>query len=320
MSKFKKMYLSLMSLFFVSIIFGTATFAWISMATINSIDGLSITASTGEELQISLDGENFSNTLDIQEMEAIFQNITLIDITSMDGIHFQTGGLRGVEPGVANEHYVSFDLWFRTSSQQDAIFLVNNVNHLVTYDATMQGTYVVSRGVSWRARETFRNGPDMIVEQGTTAMYYASNAIRIAVIERVDNLNPNDQRPEDELIRFLYDPSENPERGYGSPYGAFDYFNILKNNMLTLPTVFPDTSYRLTKGLPSNPYQAEDNESMVLRLVETGEFDERDRPVKQGKVTVNIWLEGWDADAFDSVERDRVKIQLQFRALHPASD
>jgi hypothetical protein len=30
---------------------------------------------------------------------------------------------------------------------------------------------------------------------------------------------------------------------------------------------------------------------------------------------MNIWIEGWDADLFDPVLEDRIKIQLQFKAV-----
>lgn len=320
MKPIKKIYISLISLVLTIIIFGTATYAWISVATINNIDGLSITASTGNELQISIDGISFSNRLPTVELEEIFEDIKLYDVTSMDGMNFYTGGLR--EFGIANpgEHYLSFDLWFRTVREEHGIYLVNNVSQLVDYDSDMNGTYVVSRGISWRNDHAFFNGPslDDFVQPYTVKTYYASEAVRISVVELVNDLNPLDQRQPDELRAFIYDPSENPYRGFAAGFGAYSYFLAKTGKYLELPTEMPNTSYRLTASSPFDPYQALDNDSLVAMLQPTDEVDNLGRTYYKAKVRINIWVEGWDADAFDALHRDLVKIQLQFKALNLA--
>ena len=73
----------------------------------------------------------------------------------------------------------------------------------------------------------------------------------------------------------------------------------------------------MTEIDPNNPYQALDNDSLITVLQETDEVNEKGRSIYRGKIRINIWIEGWDADAFDSVENDRLKIQLQFKALIP---
>ena len=86
-----------------------------------------------------------------------------------------------------------------------------------------------------------------------------------------------------------------------------------------LPTEIPVVSYRLSEMDRFNPYQALDNESLVLDLQPTGVIDEiTGKEIYQGKVRVNIWIEGWDADAFDALDKDRMKIQLQFKLAQRA--
>lgn len=297
-------------------IFGTVSYAWISLATINNIEGLTLTASSGNELQISIDGHEFSNRLPAAVITEIFEDIQLIDLTSLDGINFEIGGLREFEGVTPNEHYLSFDLWFRTIRPERTIYLINNVNDQVDFNTAIPGTYVVSQGVSWRADHAFINGATMddIVEKGDVGIYHASDAIRISVIEQNDDLNPLDQREENELRRFIYDPSENPSRGYGVPIGMFSYFVQKTKWYITLPEEFPETSYRLTKFDSHNPYQALDNESWVATLQPTEEVDNLGRTYYKAKIRVNIWVEGWDADAFDAIDKDTVLIQLQFKA------
>jgi hypothetical protein len=320
MRKTKRIYISLLGLVISMFIFGTVSYAWISLATINNIEGLTLTASSGNELQISIDGIEFSNRLPTAVLTEIFEDIRLIDLTSLDGINFELGGLRDFEGVIANEHYLSFDLWFRTIRPERTIYLINNVNDQVDFNTAIQGTYVVSQGVSWRADHSFINGATMddIVEKGDIGIYHASDAIRISVIELNDDLNPLDLRDEEELRRFIYDPSENPSRGYGVPIGMFSYFVQKTKWYIRLPDTFPETSYRLTKFDTHNPYQALDNESWVATLQETDEVDNLGRTYYKAKIRVNIWVEGWDADAFDAIDKDTVLIQLQFKAADKA--
>lgn len=316
----KKVYISLIMFILTLLVFGTVSFAWISLATINNIDGLSITASSGNELEISIDGIHFANRLPTVELYELFQDIKLYDITTMDGINFYTGGLRTEGPAVPNEHYLTFDLWFRTIRQENGIYLVNNVSQLMSYDDQMEGTYVVSRGVSWTAKHGFFNGPTLsdYVEQGTTDVYYASDALRIGIQELQVETNQLDTRNPSDLKVFIYDPSENPFRGFGESFGAFSYFFQRTHLWIWLPTEKPVTSYRLTLIDPQDPYQALDNDSLIAELILTDETNSQGQPYYMAKIRVNIWIEGWDADAFDALDKDMVKIQLQFKALRTA--
>lgn len=315
----KKIYLSIIAFMLVFVTLGTVVFTWSALQEINSLDGLSLSASGGNELQISLDGTNFSKELTADQIHELFENIQLIDVTTTDGLSFQTGGIRDEGEAIANEHYLSFDLWFQTTVREKHIYLINNVSDQATYDTTSTGTYVTSLGVIWKAKHDFWYGPeeDNIISKGDEARYYAKDSIRIGVTELVDEANENDVRTNEELKQFIFDPTENELRSFGKAYGAYSYFIATTGRYLAIPNVLPNTSFRLTETDPNNPYYALDNDSLIAVLQETGELSEKGKSIKRGKVRINIWLEGWDADAFDAIENDRVKIQLQFKALLP---
>ncbi|MBU1143486.1 MAG: hypothetical protein KKH92_07575 [Firmicutes bacterium] len=320
MRKLKKIHISILSFILISLIFGTVTYAWTSLSEINNIDGLTFSASSGDELELSFDGIEYFNVLPFTPLESSVDGIRLYDVTSIDGINFQTGGLRPVGEAIANEHYLSFDLWIRTSQSEHDIFLVNDVSKEMEFGDERNGTYFVSKGVSWRSPHTFFNGPmiEDTVEAGDIGIYYGHDAIRISIVELQDENNLNDQRAVDELKTFIYDPSGNPDRGYGSPVGAFSYFFQRTLIYQYLPTAYPPTSYRLSEMDPYNPYQALDNDSLVATLQETDTKDSKDKTYYAGKVRINIWVEGWDADAFDAIDKDIVQIQLQFKAARKA--
>ena len=312
----KRMTLSVIGFILAAVIFGTATYAWIGLATINTIDGVYLSATTGQFLDISLDGETWSQSVDPNTLEEIFDGVELIDITSNDGKTFTTGGLKAVEEARANTHYLSFVLYFRTTEREKDLFLVNNVNSIASYDTNPRGTFVVSRGVTWRSTHTFANGPgiDDIVERGQAGEYFAANAVRIALVEEKMPDNILDERSPETLLSVIYDPSEDETRGFGKTYGAYSFFvNKTGAYSYRIPDEAPDTMYSLTTFEPFDPYQAQNNDSHFATLVPNGETNEEGRPWHVAQVRVNVWIEGWDADAFDAIDRDRIKIQLEFK-------
>ena len=323
MKLFRRMLLIFLIATLMVITLGVIAFAWVSLSTINNIDGLGLTASSGDDLQISVDGITFYNELPTSEINGIFRDVKLYDSTTLDNINFYTGGLRGNNPAIPNFHYLTFDLWFRTTRPERGIYLYNNVNHRVTYqNYDVKGTFVVSRGVYWMSNETFFNGPNPsdTVQQGQISRYYSSDSIRIGIRELIDNMNSLDVRNETELKNIIYDPSENEARGYGVAFGALNYFNKRSPMYLFPPTVKPNTIYRLSQMETNNPYQALDNISQIATLQPTEFVDERDKIIYQGKVRINIWVEGWDADSFDAIGDDPIRIQLQFKAAHPYNE
>ena len=316
----KKIHISFFSMLLALLLFGTVSYAWLSMSIINNLDNISIVATSGNELEISLDGDHYDTHIPHHQLAALFKDVQLDEITSTDGIHFMTGGMRPRGEAIKNIEYLSFDLYFRTTRPERYVYLVNNVNHLVLYDTTAIGTFVVSKGVEWQPKATFRNGPteaDMVYKD-QKGIYYASDAVRISMIEQVDERNELDQRESSELMRMIYDPSENHLRGYAKPYGAYDYFELMTGAKLIPPTIHPTTTYQLTQFHELNPYQALDNQSLIAFLQSSDTYDSRGRAYYTGKVQVNIWIEGWDTDAFDVITKDRIKIQLQFKIAHSA--
>ena len=315
----KRVLISLLTLIGLGLIFSSATYAWITLSTINNIEGLSLTASAGDDLELSLDGENYYNQLPGELVESLFEGMRLTDVTSLDGINFETGGLRDKGTAIANEHYISFDLWIRTTRPEHSIYLINHIDSMSDFNTDEIGTYAISEGVLWVAKTGFFNGPsvDDWVEAGDIDRYYASQAVRMSFIELTDDLNPNDQRSTEDLRTFIFDPSDNPYRGYGATYGAFSYFFQRTRWWITAPTEIPEVSYRLTKLDPDDPYQALSNDSLLTELQPTGILSDKDREYYRGKIRINIWIEGWDADAFDAIDRDRIKFQIQFKAARP---
>ena len=315
MGTVKKFHLIVLSIGLLIITFGTVTYAWISLSTVNNIEGLSLSATSGEELLISLDGINYSNNLSAEQLQTIFSDITLNEVTSTDGKTFSAGGLRSEDDVNHDKDYLQFDIWFQTTESTHDVYVVNNVSDSTSYDVSNSGTYVVSRGVSWRSDKDFTYDQlGTMIEKGQEKIYYASDAVRISFVELIDEFNESDLRSEEELQSFIFDPSGDKKRGYGKDYGAYSYFVKKSGYYASIPTTSPDVVYDLTTYDPNNPYQALNENSKALTLQEIDTLEDETN-VYQGKLRVTLWVEGWDADAFDAIHGDRLKIQLQFKLL-----
>ncbi|NLG31794.1 MAG: hypothetical protein GX546_04415 [Acholeplasmataceae bacterium] len=295
--------IAFLALMLLALTLGASTFAWISIARTSQIESITLIATLGDKLEISLDGETYYKDLPAEEMAKVFKKIRLLDVTTTDGktfTHIKDNVI--VEP---NSEYISVDFYFRTESiREKEVYLANNISNEVNYSDSKypEGTFIVSRGVAERATFDFQYGPNEFVQEGEVRVYHASDAIRISTISEINN---------EEVVK-IFDLSGNEERGYGKPYGAYDYYNKRAGKMLSLPTEIPPTIYELSKFHEDAPFSYDHN-SKLLDLKEEKEFDGKTYYI--GKITMNIWLEGWDADSFDPVTGDRIKIQLQFKAV-----
>ncbi len=310
---FRKIYLTMLSIILLIITFGTSTYAWVTISTTNRVDALGINATLGDRLQVSIDGTEYFTELSGKMIMDQIRKVKFTDVTSLDGMTFQKDIQHQLKEATVNEDYISMTLYFRTTSQYRNVYLIDNVGSGANYlEPPENGTYIISKGIGFKAKFRFLYDIEQYIEAGETRTFYAKDAMRIAFIEeKVNELQ--DSRSDDELIKFIYDTSENKHRGYGKEYGNIAYYNLMKDDLLEIPTEVPNTRYSLSTFANYNPNVALNDNSKIMTLIATDETDEYDKTYYEGKVTINIWLEGWDADMFDGVFRDNVKIQLMFK-------
>lgn len=301
------MIISILGLTLILFILVSVTYAWVTMSQINNVDGISLTATSGNELEISFDGIHFHQELNIFDQGEVLQ---LKDVTSLDGIHFQRGPMHMDEVAVIHQDYVQFDLYFRTTRKEHGLYLVNKPSDEDIALNSNRGTYVTSEGIPFVPRVSYTEENNRLILAQSIQNYYAKDAVRMSFSELDD---------QNEIVRtFIYDPSENEHRGFGKIFGAYSYFINQTYHTLDLPTQIPHTIYRLSKMEENNPYQAEDNNSLVATMKETPFQDELDKQFYITKVRIHLWIEGWDADAIDGILQDRIQVQLEFKLAYPA--
>lgn len=281
----------------------TSTYAWITLARTSQVEDIWLLATLGDSLEISVDGVNYYEELPKEILYQRFKKVELLEITSPDGVNFSH--IKDDVKVVENESYISIEFHFRTTSKRERdVYLANNISKEISYydEARQDGTFVVSKGINYKSKFDFQYDIDDVVKAGETRTYHASEAIRLSTITNRNN---------EEVIK-IFDLSENEHRSFGKTYGAYDYYNKVMNTNLVIPSEIPPTIYQLSEFDPNGPFSYDDN-SKVLELNDEVIID--GITYYTGKLRLNIWLEGWDADLFDPVIADRIKIQLQFKAV-----
>ena len=193
---------------------------------------------------------------------------------------------------------MSLTFYFRTRSDFTEIHL-NNLRTNANYDSPpLVGTFITSKGRDFKSNFDFLYAPDEIVKKGDVKRYYAKDAMRLSIMDYQTG------------VAKIFDLSGNEERGFGKVFGAYDYYRIDKGISLEIPDA-PDTVYEFSK-FGDNQTTALTMDSYILTLVynpETG--------YNEGKILLNVWLEGWDPDAFDAIYQDDLKMQFMFKAIRP---
>lgn len=303
----RKVILSIISTFIIFITFSSVTYAWISLPKVNTIDDIVFSTQTPDRsLELSLDGINYYTQLDAESLNELINQVILKDITSSDGKEFLGNHYSTNEKVVENVDYISFDLYFRTNSGNASVYLANNeTREKISYDdVSSENTYIISKGVDFRSGHDYWYGPDDEMRyKGEVFKYYASDAIRIAVLE-----------DKEDGIEKIFDLSEDEERSFGKSYGALDYFKQMMGiKDLNIPSA-PNTIYGLTQfGSNNMPVDEDDNKGLIAILDQGINNQGIEDGYNYGKVKIRIWIEGWDADAMDAILSDKIKIQLTFK-------
>ena len=312
----KKLYIAVISMILLVVTLTTSTFAWVEMAETNRVDGFNMSASTDSNLEFSLDGVNFYNTIKKEQLNILLENVYLEDLTSFDGTTFYSNHSFTEMYAYPNVNYISIILDIRTNTRYTDVYLVNNISKEVNFGYSGVGTYVLSKGITFTSSVEYEFSPSEIRFPGETHLYYAKDAIRVSFTEMTTS-SELDTRDDKELNKFIFDPSGDIERGYGKVYGNISYVNATHVYNIQPPTQIPDTIYELTSFDKYNSYQPLDTSSRVARLIDSGMVDENGKKISIGKVMLNVWLEGYDADMFDAIYKDILQIQFEFQSALP---
>jgi len=149
---------SVMMLLLTVFALSTATYAWFSMSTTNTVKDFTITAASAEGgLEISIDGSTFSNS----SVEIANPTLSALDVTTNDGVEFYkatdfdavSGNVTNLEKSAtANVDYFEYPLYFRTSVAGEISL---NLGRSYIIPASLKANLTESAGVGSNYKFTF---------------------------------------------------------------------------------------------------------------------------------------------------------------------
>lgn len=287
MKSTKKILTTTLSLVLMMLVLGTGVFAWFTINTKTSATGLSGTAEAADGgFYIKLaDDDNWTDVLDLS---GVAKGIRLKDITTQDGINFTDLEGNNAEEG----QWIEFDLEFITGSTYTNIYLEE-----LTIKTTKSTTWVSEVTTD---DESFKKGDEI---KG-----YLGDAIRVSL--EGDNTV---------IIEKEEDSTESDNTiGFGGR--AMKYYNAIYPNKQINETSAPSRTDIVANTLLTDPQkivEAKTDINGIQKVTFNGGETTQDLDAsftKTGKITVRVWLEGWDGEAFNAVANGEVKIDFKFRA------
>ena len=303
----KKALLSILSLVLTFVALGATTFAWFSLGTTATVDQFDVNVRGSEGLEISLgDTDAWYTTLSSDVIKAYLYsqfdtnadiddtsgNLIMDGVTSKDGESFflgyeyDTATTPGTiymthnKPAVANKDFLTFDIKLRTKLASKI-----DLNHLL----------VTGSGGTWTSDQDFTlaNGSSVTVNQELTTDLV--DALRIAFV--VTDGDTTVYEKEENGINTLGSNLDNTK-------GALQYFakktgrdNILK----------PQTGW--TPVVPGKTFVADGTTQLRVADFATAPTEGSYNEVT---ITINVWFEGYDGEAFDAVLEQFVSIAMAF--------
>lgn len=347
----KKLLLSVFSLLLMATVLGTSTYAWFTIGdtvTVSKFDmdvqgGLGLEVAyvyqedpiTVEGTEISREGfvtrltaeriyEYLSKDYEYDSPENFNEEFKMGDVTSVDGNEFlylkyneegnEGAGSYGLEDADRkNEGFIEFTLRFRTK-EADAF--------LIWEDALLESQGVADwvPGFKFNAPNTDNTLIDPEGNEYTQYKYYASHAARISVTGTVEEsktavyeLAAKDLGTEVEKPDYLNTVLSDNEPDW--THGNLQYFHTSTDYDLIDDFGTGEETYKAAKTFTSfvedEDEEVENGPKVVAKFVKNTD-EEDDDVYYYADVTIRVYIEGFDAEAFDSILEDKLSVMLRF--------
>lgn len=303
----KKLLLSVLTVVLTVIALGTTTFAWFTLTDVATVQPIDVQVVADVGMEISLDEETWVTTLTTSMInDFLYDPITgpypsglrLNNITSPDGFNFTNLDATAA----ALSSYLRLPIYFRS----------NNVESVAWTLVSLQ-----SQGVSWLSDVAFADTHGAVTA-GSNLVYVAAQGARVSVrgetgvtATAVYELGTGIAGNYGALA-----PTRNntPLSGVVGPFlstepGAINYYYVKTTELplgadaiggITLAT----TVSTLGTGID------------VLDLILGYEGNNPAAYAAYtygGRMSIYLWLEGWDPDTFNAVLADTVRVRFEFK-------
>ena len=281
-----KLLLSILTVALTFIALGTTTFAWFTLGGSATANAFEAQVTTPDGIEFSFDGKEWSNSLDLTEK--VSENLRFIDITSADGLAFNTKADNGEI--VAGDSYFTATIYIRTTNSDTTINLSK-----VDFTETV---------ISWIPDVDLAYGDVNWTKGGTAVEFAAVNAIRVSFndgtntkVVAIEGSKAHGAAALDGLAKAYAD-----KKGY------------------TIDDALSDAPAEPDATVESADEIAEEDR---IAVVASNQFSDTAPQVEgfidadgynYATLKINVWLEGWDADCINAILSGQVQLGFTFKA------
>ena len=337
----QKLVLSVVTMALVVIALGTSTFAWFTLTNSASVGPFEAQITAGEGIEVTL-GTVDSNSvwytvLPKEIIEAYIvatysDSFRFTDVTTQDGVTFQKYNWATSTLDNFTEGFITLPLTFRSRTQQDIVWSsavlggtsqtwTVNVGQF-THNGIEVGTIPANKTIvvaAWTAARISVEGdlatkdvtdPENPVYNsvGNDAIVYQAPAAAGSTSSPISAFNSTADLAAynftKDTAEFLADgvtanPTYNKYIIGTNAFGAGDYTLAAGKSL-----VF-DTDPTLTLSPKTAVTALTANDAVMTLQTKVGDY-------YQNQLMVRVWIEGWDADAFDALFNRVLSVQLTF--------
>jgi hypothetical protein len=298
-----KLFISILTVAFAVIALGTTSFAWFTLGNTATISPFNATVTSGEGIEISLDGVNYRSTISSDEIVngLLLTDFRFQDVTTADGSAFyymDASGALVASTNAYDDGYIQFTLYFRSLDMENPAPSIYWTN-----------TSVDSDGIPWVSDADFTDGKGASHVDTDPMTVKAANATRIGVFGTTNVIYELPASLTASTVIGNSDLGVQTAAVFTSATNGSVNYYFAKNQNLPAGSgsvTVPATVHNIEVGADQLDTTA------LLTLADTGattgdQFD--------GTVTIRIWIEGWDPDCFNAILRDELTIGLTFSTL-----
>ena len=329
----RKLFVAIMTMALLVVTFSASTFAWFTLGTNSKIEDINVNVMAAKGMEISIDGKKWVNNLNLTDDS---NAVEFVDLTSSDGISIKTMAnetARKEASGNDKAQYFEKVIYVRITKTENT---PDYTKIVLNYVAGKNETFVTTDGADELANG--ETGKMWLSDATVTGSYKDNHGLEENKYYRFDTLNAvkisfQGSYGENATCNTIYGYENSESWGTASTNGLAKEYAVAKDYDTTgAPSTVPSsyTTYTAsvttadTNGFVKYDTAAANTEKgNVLVASDFGKgatktglttvvFD--DDNYVYAKLTIRVWLEGWDADCINAILEKNTVINLGLSA------
>ncbi len=310
---FKKKSLIIINLFLIFTLMTVSVYSWFATHVDNRVDAYDVQVHADNDLELSFDGTNWSNSLNIENLIVndlpVTRLLNMVEITSDGTTSFQKPQLTqnanyaevkldgNWTTATPNKDFLQLNLKMRSVDElnvylsSDSQALPNSESSNLSEQGEFSRDYVVGA-----LRVGFKNAAKTPIVWITNPEYHLNNVVGSSDISLDVNTEAKSY------------PNGTGEKGSNFKWNnPLEHYYYIKNasNAYELKT-FPES--QTFAELPETVNSVESDSTLLVTLSKNNQTD----PYYQGEVTINVWIEGCDTEARKALVGGEFSLSLAF--------